>query len=44
MVYDGALNTRVFLKFLSPARAGCQAEYSSIVDNLRVHHARIVVA
>ena len=42
MVYDGALNTRVFL--LLRRSCGVPSESIFIVDNLRVHHARIVVA
>jgi transposase len=44
MVYDGALNTRVFLKFLRRLVRGAKRKVFLIVDNLRVHHARIVVA
>ena len=44
MVYDGALNTRVFLKFLRRLVRGAKRKVFLIVDNLRVHHARIVMA
>ena len=44
MVYDGALNTKVFLKFLRRLVHGAKKKIFLIVDNLRVHHAKVVMA
>lgn len=44
MVYDGALNTKVFLKFLRRLVQGAGKKIFLIVDNLRVHHAKAVTA
>ena len=44
MVYDGALNTKVFLKFLRRLVQGARKKIFLIVDNLRVHHAKAVTA
>lgn len=44
MVYDGALNAKVFLKFLRRLVQGASKKIFLIVDNLRVHHAKIVMA
>jgi hypothetical protein len=44
MVYDGALNTKVFLKFLRRLVASAKKKVFLIVDNLRVHHAKVVMA
>jgi transposase len=44
MVYDGALNTKVFLKFLRRLVQGARRKIFLIVDNLRVHHAKAVAA
>ena len=44
MVYDGALNTKVFLKFLRRLVQGAKKKIFLIVDNLRVHHAKLVTA
>lgn len=44
MVYDGALNTKVFLKFLRRLVQGATKKIFLIVDNLRVHHAKLVMA
>jgi transposase len=44
MVYDGALNTKVFLKFLRRLIQGVTRKIFLIVDNLRVHHAKAVMA
>lgn len=44
MVYDGALNTKIFLKFLRRLVSGATRKIFLILDNLRVHHAKIVMA
>jgi hypothetical protein len=44
MVYDGALNTKVFLKFLRRLVQDTTRKIFLIVDNLRVHHAKLVMA
>jgi transposase len=44
MVYDGALNTKIFLKFLRRLVQGATRKIFLIVDNLRVHHAKLVMA
>ena len=44
MVYDGALNTKVFLRFLRRLVQGASKKIFLIVDNLRVHHAKRVMA
>jgi transposase len=44
MVYDGALNTKIFLKFLRRLVEGARKKIFLIVDNLRVHHAKVVMA
>jgi transposase len=44
MVYDGALNTKIFLKFLRRLIRNAKKKVFLIVDNLRVHHAKVVMA
>ena len=44
MVYDGALNAAIFLHFLKRLVKDAQRKLFLIVDNLRVHHAKIVMA
>jgi transposase len=44
MVYDGALNARIFLRFLQRLIKDATCKVFLIVDNLRVHHAKIVTA
>ena len=44
MVYAGALNTRIFLKFLRRLIADARQKVFVIVDNLRVHRAKAVTA
>ena len=44
MVYDGALNARIFLRFLKRLVRGAAKKVSLIVDNLKVHKAKIVTA
>jgi transposase len=44
MVYDGALNIAVFLRFLKRLVKGARRKIFLIVDNLRVHHAKPVMA
>jgi len=44
MIYDGALNTRIFLNFLRRLVKDAGRKLFVIVDNLRVHHAKIVMA
>jgi transposase len=44
MVYDGALNAGIFLRFLKRLVRGAQRKIFLIVDNLRPHRARIVTA
>lgn len=44
MIYDGALNTKIFLKFLRRLVSGATRKIVLILDNLRVHHAKIVMA
>ena len=44
MVYDGALNASSVRRFPAPARRDAGRKVFLIVDNLRVHHARIVIA
>jgi len=43
MIYDGALNTRIFLDFLRRLIKGAERKLFVIVDNLRVHRARRVI-
>jgi transposase len=44
MIYDGALNTTIFLAFLRRLIKGAGRKLFVIVDNLRVHRARRVMA
>ena len=44
MVYDGALNAGIFLRFLKRLVRGAQRKISLVVDNLRPHRAKIVAA
>lgn len=44
MIYDGALNTTKFLEFLRRLVKGADRKLFVIVDNLRVHRARRVMA
>jgi transposase len=44
MIYEGALNTAIFLKFLRRLIKGAGRKLFVIVDNLRVHRAKIVTA
>lgn len=44
MVYDGALNAAIFLGFLKRLVRGAKRKIFLIVDNLRVHRAKIVTA
>src|SRR5207253_3134305 len=44
MVYDGALNAGIFLRFLKRLVRGAERKIFLIVDNLRPHRARIVTA
>ena len=44
MVYDGALNVAIFLKFLARLIRGRKRKLFLIVDNLRVHRAKAVAA
>lgn len=44
MVYDGALNARIFLRFLKRLVRGAAKKVFLIVDNLKVHKAKIVTA
>lgn len=44
MIYDGALNAAIFLKFLRRLIKDTERKLFVIVDNLRVHRARIVTA
>ena len=44
MVYDGALNATIFLRFLRRLVSGADRKLFVIVDNLRVHRAKLVAA
>ena len=44
MIYDGALNTKTFLEFLRRLVKGADRKLFVIVDNLRVHRAKAVMA
>ena len=44
MIYDGALNTKIFLKFLRRLIKHADRKLFVIVDNLRVHRAKVVTA
>lgn len=44
MVYDGALNARIFLRFLKRLVQGAAQKIFLIVDNLKVHKAKLVAA
>jgi transposase len=44
MLYDGALNTTIFLRFLRRLIKGAERKIILILDNLKVHHARRVAA
>ena len=44
MVYDGALNAGIFLRFLKRLVWGAQRKIFLVVDNLRPHRAKIVAA
>jgi hypothetical protein len=44
MVYDGALNASLFTEFLKRLVKGATRKIFLIVDNLRVHHAKMVSA
>jgi len=42
MIYDGALNAAIFLTFLRRLIKGVDRKLLLIVDNLRVHRAKVV--
>lgn len=42
MIYDGSFNAQVFIKFLGKLVRSSPKKVHLIVDNLRVHHAKIV--
>lgn len=44
MAYDGALNARIFLRFLKRLVQGTTKKIFLIVDNLKVHKAKVVTA
>jgi transposase len=44
MIYDGALNTKIFLNFLRRLIKDANRKIFVIVDNLRVHRAKLVIA
>ena len=44
MIYDGALNTAIFLEFLRRLIKRAERKLFVIVDNLRVHRAKRVMA
>lgn len=44
MVYDGALNAAIFLRFLQRLAKGAERKLFVIVDNLRVHRAKLAAA
>lgn len=44
MIYDGALNASIFLRFLRRLVKDAERKLFVIVDNLRVHRARMVTA
>lgn len=44
MIYDGALNAAIFLIFLRRLVKGAERKLFVIVDNLRVHRAKVVAA
>ncbi len=44
MVYDSALNARIFLRFLKRLVQGAAKKVFLIVDNLKAHKAKIVTA
>lgn len=44
MVYDGALNAAIFLRFLQRLAKGAKRKLFVIVDNLRVHRAKLAAA
>lgn len=44
MIYDGALNVAIFLRFLARLIKGRKRKLFLIVDNLRVHRAKAVAA
>jgi transposase len=44
MIYEGALNVALFLKFLKRLTGGARRKIFLIVDNLKVHHAKAVKA
>ena len=44
MIYDGAINARIFLAFLKRLVRSCDRKVFLIVDNLRPHRAKLVTA
>ena len=42
MVYDGALNAQIFLRFLKRLVRSASQKIFLIIDNLRPHHAKLV--
>lgn len=44
MIYDGSFNAQVFIKFLTRLVKSSPKKVHLIVDNLRVHHAKLVKA
>lgn len=44
MIYDGSFNAQVFIRFLTRLLRSSPKKVHLIVDNLRVHHAKIVKA
>lgn len=44
MIYDGSFNAQVFIRFLSRLIRSSPKKIHLIVDNLRVHHAKLVKA
>jgi len=44
MIYNGGMNAQMFIKFLRQLTKGAKKKIYLIVDNLRVHHSKLVKA
>lgn len=42
MIYDGKMNQQMFIKFLKRLVGSCEKKVFLIVDNLKVHHGKLV--
>ena len=44
MIYEGSMNAERFIQFIKQLIKGAKKEIVLVLDNLRVHHAKVVKA